>query len=562
MEAGNALREGRLRILGDNTDVLTYIEHFTVVVGSTAYNADAYHALVANGWITVHLLADEEFDTVVFPCLESEVVAIVVPEAQRPAVRFALKKAAKNLRRSLFLGSGPAGGGLAGAAAGPAGQETGSVSSDTITTGESDPYRAKSGALSFVTKDGKRIPVQRTSGAIDRISANQHWIRIWSEDRQSYLLGDNIDLEPGDLISKLENLTMRIEAGHVTEGTTWMSLDRLQELQELRVTKSASKFDRFVSFEWNALYPLRLSITDFLPDNTKVDNFNEELASVSTRGALQRALQGLALAFHVLIGEPFEEYAAAVECMGGSLQGTKTKHVPDVYLIYSINAGIQDLMYSFKYDAPPALNRSKFTADGAFAHSLETCLLTAVSRLPVPGDQLKYLEFQRDIFPKLLVNRGKVDPLEGGESEDATITDRSRGRGARGNGRNKKRGADSIQTPGTGRGGASASGGSGVSNVKIKKESKLHVQIKKESQVEACPFYIAELLKIPTKNDPDKFITCRNKKGCSKGKHLPLGDLSRKEAVAPFLMEPVASFYVAEKALDAMRLLNDAVFKQ
>ena len=71
------------------------------------------------------------------------------------------------------------------------GGETGSISSTSYTTGE---LKAKSGAMSYVTKDRQTITVQKTAGAVDRISAKLHWIRILGVDSTRYIhfLGPNV----------------------------------------------------------------------------------------------------------------------------------------------------------------------------------------------------------------------------------------------------------------------------------------------------------------------------------------------------------------------------------
>ena len=434
-------QETDVRTLGENPDILEYIGCFSAIAGTHAYDADVYHSLSANGWQTIFVLSDPEFETEVLPSLEADVINVVVPENSRMAIRHALKRAPRMLAaklRTVNMAAGVAPLDAAAMFTGGDGAASASASSTSHTSGESAGQpKAKSGAMTFYTRDGEPLTVQKTAGAIDRIRANQHWLRIWSKDRRNFFLGDNYEFEPDEMMDKLDVIAESLVTGFAPEGDDWGSMDRLRELRLLRVTKCPRKFSRLVAFEWHALYPLRLSITDFLQLNTAVDSLDEKSISEATRSALQRALQGLALALHVLVGTPVEFFEAAFGSMMVALQGEKSAHIPDIMLIHGINAAVARTMVRFKHESPPEANSKVFTADNALIHALDSAMKTSVLRLPSPRDTLEFGKFEREILTILRKNALL------GESTDSDSSDspgRSRKRGSRGS-KGKKRGA-------------------------------------------------------------------------------------------------------------------------
>ena len=95
--------------VGDIQPILDYLACFEEISGSTEYSAQVYHSLAVNRWRTVYALSDVDFDTVVLPSLETDVVEFVVPESAKAAVRYALKKAARALAMKLSAAKGTGG---------------------------------------------------------------------------------------------------------------------------------------------------------------------------------------------------------------------------------------------------------------------------------------------------------------------------------------------------------------------------------------------------------------------------------------------------------------------
>jgi len=554
-------------VVGDIQPILDYVACFEEISGSSELNAQVYHSLAANRWRTTYALSDPDFDSLVFPSLEADVVSYV-PEAAQNAVRYALKRASRALAAKLSLASGAsAAAGGAGASASLVGLDAGSVSSTSQTTGEP---RAKSGAMSFVTKDGIAITVQKTTGAIDRISANQHWIRIWGikTTRYNHFLGENVELGPGDMAKKLDIFTHVIQSGFPPwdeefGNPEWKSMNRLSEMRELRFMGSADKLDRFIAFEWSALFPLQLSITDFVADDTVIDCFNETQTLQSTRSALQRGLGGLALALYVFVGYPRHLFELAFDSMMTALQGEMYVDVPDIYFIYLINAAVARVMYCFKYESPESNRTVKFTEPGALLKALDMAMATSVLKLPTSGSQYDLRGFENNVLPLLRKNRGvKTAAKAADTSSDSgdAISKTSRKRGSRGKGAKRATADSQMSTDDKTKVVVVNSKGGAIAQ---KKSSGAASQSKSASQpVTPCPYFLAEQLGVTLRNNAARLISCNDKGKCDRGQHVALTDVTRAEAVELYSTEPVASYHVGSEARRIIGSLPDSSFKK
>ena len=582
MEGANA---GGILPLGDNVQIVDFIDTYRLMFGAPDYDRDLYHSLEANGWLTRAVLGDPEFPTLVLPSLIVDVVDVVVPETRRPAVRWALVRASQTLAARLGNPYGPQGPGHGAAGLGGGGADgltvAGSISSTSHTSGESSSApRPKMGATSYVTKDGEPITVQRTAGAIDRIRANQHWLRIWSADRRAYFLGDNIEMEPEEFVDRLDTITANVQAGFPPAGTDWGSMDRLCEFRVLRVAQCPDKLTRLAAFEWDALHPLRLSITDFVADNTTFRQLDSTSVEVATRAALQRCLIGLALTLHVLTGTPYALYEAAFAGMTVALQGERSVFIPDIMLIYAINIAVGRVMATFRKDAPQAEDPDYFIKPGAFVKALDTALSISVSRLPSTSNFLEFDKFNRTVLPIILKNSrkggvskgevGKVDASDGGsDTDESGAPKRSRRRGKRSKGQKRAADVDSTASAGAKRGGGagplSTSLGSSVSaGVGSSNASSSGTAGRGRATADPCPYHVAHQLRCRLKNDPTAFVTCKSGSGgqvCDRGSHVSLKSLTRAEALAVFDKEPVSKFWVAQQCRTLIAAEANSSFK-
>ena len=105
MQADEA-QPGAIPPIGGIQPILDYVACFEEIAGSTEFNAQVYHSLSANWWRTAYALSDPNFDTEVFPSLETDVVAFVQPEGAKNAIRYALKKASRAYAAKLSAASG------------------------------------------------------------------------------------------------------------------------------------------------------------------------------------------------------------------------------------------------------------------------------------------------------------------------------------------------------------------------------------------------------------------------------------------------------------------------
>ena len=310
--------------------------------------------------------------------------------------------------------------------------------------------------------------------------------------------------------------------------------------RELRVMKDNEKFSLFIAFKWDSMDPGGLSITHFMPGNIRVDEADMQSFSVSVRGAVQRALQCLALMFHVVTGEAEAGFLDSFSTMIVALQGEKAGHIPDAFLMYVINACMQRVCYSFRRDPPPANDPEYFLRGGAFRMILRSTFNMAVSRLPASTESLQRVrEFERDLYPEIRFaprqRGGSVDSdRSGGRESSDTETSRRGTRGAR-----SKR-----KTGESGQGNGSSAGPDKRNNTGVTPASSIKVEKSAVGSSAAgrgatpgtgtsgtpCPYYLAEQLGIPTSADPNVMFQCLDGKNCTRGRHMSLSQLTRKKA--------------------------------
>ena len=518
------------------------------------------------------LLSDAAFATEILPQLNEDVVDVIVPEGERSAVRRALIRASETLAAELRSASAAVGG-LTGVTAATAGDPTGgSISSTTQTSGESGTVqKSQLAAKSFLTLDGEALTVQLTAGLVDRMRANQHWLRIWPRQkgrgRRAHFLGDNIEMRPKDMIAKLDLITAAFASGFPPSGDDWKSMGRLREMRLLRVFLVPSKFKRLVAFEWHSLYPLRLSITDFVHENTTIDNLARRSYLDSTRSALQRALDGLALTLHVLTGDDEALFKAAFGPMQVALQGERSAHIPDVMLIHSINAAVGRAMYQLKREAPEV--EGMYTEPHAFAVALGVAFATAAGKLPSSRDVLEADRFDREILPLLVRNAEKGagsedDSSSSGESDDdadtagstSGQTNKKRKRKTKGQSANKSKGRKAT---GAAVVAAATAGGAGQGG-RVGNPAPV-ARGKAQPVATPCPYYLAEQLGTPLAGNPLRTFTCREGVKCKRGRHVPLRQLTRDEVRAAFEDASVSRFHVSSKSLELVAAAPATVFK-
>ena len=525
-----------------------FLQQLGAVSGTTAHHAAIYDALEAGGWYTERFLGSETiFRDEILPCLADVISG--VPEPRRAAFRRALIVASADLQTEQ-LAAVPAAASGGASAAGDRSTTTG-VAPVLGEEGESDPKGARSSTISFVTPDNQKIYVQKREGTFDRINASLHWLRMLDHERRNALLGRNIEISHEEFRGTLLGLKRKAQAGVGLTVGDWSSLDRYDELKGNRVMLAPEKFTRFVAFEWDAYHPGRLSITDFLPRNTVVDERDLLSFEAQDRSALRRAVEDVGITFHVITGAPEGDYTWAFQPLTDLLKGEVTSHLSVPFLCYVINLVMEKVCYSFRQEAPTAAEPRRFIKEGAFPQELRKAVDAMVKGLPTTTDSTGLQKFNRDIFHELeFSGRLRANSASSTSSGDTAEVGMKRSASSGSSSTPSKRGKTSGGSAVTPKveplrpiirqeqGGATKNGTTAGGSTP-------------EAQPAPCPFNLAGLLGITGLKD-GKLVSCRNGKGCKRGSHGPLSQFTRTKATSAFTSGNIQG-NVPEKALAILK---------
>ena len=242
---------------------------------------------------------------------------------------------------------------------------------------------SKARSTSTITKDrdGNDYLSNHAGRAPELIEDFQHLLRIFGPVRKADMLGPETNFTSKKLMDFIRLQVKKFRDSKPIDPE-WESVRRFDLVSNFHVFSSTEKFDQLVGFKWEAQFPYRLSIGDFLAEGFSLEESCRD-ATASGRRLIFLALGNVAVVFSIVFGGTEAEYLQCLEPMIALLRDEQLKVVPVTWICHRINLAFEYVMRQYRTESPLPSDPTRFTLPGSFHRDLLFEITDAAGRMPL-----------------------------------------------------------------------------------------------------------------------------------------------------------------------------------
>ena len=241
--------------------------------------------------------------------------------------------------------------------------------------------KARSTATITKDRDGNEFLSNHPGRAPELIEDYQHLLRIFGDVRKKDMLGPETNFTSKKLMDFIRLQVKKFrDSKHI--DPEWDSVKRFDLVSNFHVLSSTEKFDQLVGFKWEAQFPYRLSIGDFLAEGFSLEEGCRD-ATASGRRLIFLALGNVAVVFSIILGGTEAEYLQCLEPMIALLRDEQLKVVPVTWICHRINLAFEYVMRQYRTESPLVSDPTRFTSAGSFQRDLLAEMIDAAGRMPI-----------------------------------------------------------------------------------------------------------------------------------------------------------------------------------